>query len=1286
MEQKNIFIKGHKADLDPSYMDNQSFRKAKNFRFIKRDGRGFVASPLNSNELEFEIKEGYVPLNGIEYKGIYYMVSYNPDTKNIEVGSFPSPGDDGFVTKYKAIQTLEKDKEDNDFDTNKLGITWDNTLDIIARENFDKTVNLYLCDYVNPNYVINTGFDQDGNYKEETIKDEELPERVYQFNAPQFYPKLENFNLVDGGTNKPGAYYIYIRYVDSSLTATVFINSFGPFMIGEKDAGLIDDMGNSRKGIKLKLEKLDVAYPYFQIGISRKSENDNVPVSDTYLVDVLYKTQEEKEITIYGSESNALLTNEELLLKNSSFVSCKSHTIHEGKYIGANWKSAKRDYDTFFEIAQSVDVEVKTEYQKSDHLYSDYIESEVESDDIAYDNIGYMRGEIYPFAMVFIFKDGSESQPVPIKGKKFNNNNTIDNINDKGLVMMPNFGDSDEVNNLNNLIFVKFDLTEARSVIQDSEEMKNVKSFYFVRGDRIKNRTYTGLAHAASFAVLGRSPDHDNYAGEILFLGKENSNNNNTIPTYYYNEDELSERLKILSNTSDFKEYKKKSLYVPYLSEKVKGFIKSNDNIIIDNVITHEELMSDKYYFFYSPDHLFSTENDIQNFYFKPLFEINLDEYRKQQDLPVDGEGNDSLDIQYGREIIDCKNDLKVINDGGYDVEIVNVNEGVGRDSYDFGTLLHHIHNRESEPLQGEPGWNMSTGFVIRTNANIKFRGFLGLKFNNPFNHKKGVIGSFVKYSTDVEYYATIKSSFSVKNTLYKKISDIFPIARLSGFLTIKKGDIFINKVFFRQARWIGNPTYWKDNNYAHGTLLGLVVESELNTFLRNEVPATDEEGTKIRYSFFPKILEEEKEFNDWMFFSRKDEDIYEAMQINRGYSHMLPDRALFGYDEALPENGIIRPTRLYFSGEQKINAFADAFSTINPGSYMDYPVEDGEVIYVDSINGNLFSANRLALVQYFSGQNKIESNPSTGSIVVGSNYQFLNPKSRKFADFGVQHHKAIVNTGEMIFGVDAYKKKLWTISLGYTNSGYAMLSAKDIAKEQLVYSKVLSLINDYLENETRYSEYIDSPSKNKGIVLGHDPEYNEVLFSFHNNEKDYSGKTYVFSLDLGAFNDEYTIVSPHYFNLNNKLLSVNPNDKHNVYLHNKKDQVLSFYDKNHISLVEVIVTGVNSESNLNSLEKEFFNCQIRSPETELESIIFRTETQKSVLSPFIENPSEMFFRNPEYYEGKWQLPIPLQSSSEKSYEEQSEMRGDYLSVTLKYNKNKSFFIKHVITNYEISY
>ncbi|MFW5983255.1 MAG: hypothetical protein ACOCQ4_02050, partial [bacterium] len=227
---------------------------------------------------------------------------------------------------------------------------------------------------------------------------------------------------------------------------------------------------------------------------------------------------------------------------------------------------------------------------------------------------------------------------------------------------------------------------------------------------------------------------------------------------------------------------------------------------------------------------------------------------------------------------------------------------------------------------------------------------------------------------------------------------------------------------------------------------------------------------------------------------------------------------------------------------------------------------------------------------------------------------------------------------------------------------------------------------NEYIEGETRYTDYIDRPSKDKGISLGYDSEFNEVLFTFYDKDKDNNGKTYVFSLDLNAFIDEFTIVSPHYFNLNNKLLSINPVRKNEIYSHNKESEVLTFYGKKHLSLIEIIVTGVNEESNLNTHEKEFFNCQIRSPKIDFKDIIFRTETQKSVLSPFIDENPGMFYRNPVYYEGKWQLAIPLQSNTGELYLEDSEMRGDYLSVTLRYEKSKSFFIKSILTEYEISF
>ena len=96
----------------------------------------------------------------------------------------------------------------------------------------------------------------------------------------------------------------------------------------------------------------------------------------------------------------------------------------------------------------------------------------------------------------------------------------------------------------------------------------------------------------------------------------------------------------------------------------------------------------------------------------------------------------------------------------------------------------------------------------------------------------------------------------------------------------------------------------------------------------------------------------------------------------------------------------------------------------------------------------------------------------------------------------------------------------------------------------------------------------------------------------------------------------------------------------------------------------------------------------------ELEYIQWETEYQSSTKSPFI-NTTE-FWTNPEYREHIWRIPIipnqknpvtgPIGTTPFKTFEVNSEMRGQWLKVKISYSGTNEFILKNVITNFIISY
>lgn len=101
-EATNTFSKGIIQDVNPIAQSNDSLVDAKNATFITFNGNEMslqndmgntklVYKDLSGLEQEVKLRDGFIPIGVKEHGDIIYIASYNPDLKQSEIGSFPSP-------------------------------------------------------------------------------------------------------------------------------------------------------------------------------------------------------------------------------------------------------------------------------------------------------------------------------------------------------------------------------------------------------------------------------------------------------------------------------------------------------------------------------------------------------------------------------------------------------------------------------------------------------------------------------------------------------------------------------------------------------------------------------------------------------------------------------------------------------------------------------------------------------------------------------------------------------------------------------------------------------------------------------------------------------------------------------------------------------------------------------------------------------------------------------------------------------------------------------------------
>jgi hypothetical protein len=107
---------------------------------------------------------------------------------------------------------------------------------MFAREDYDNTINLYICDGNTSNKVINTGLTING-YIDRFTKEDGMPHNVNQIVISKLHPVIKRHSIEPGGILPVGNYFVYIRYVTDAYDSTHFITEYGPLQLSLGDTG-----------------------------------------------------------------------------------------------------------------------------------------------------------------------------------------------------------------------------------------------------------------------------------------------------------------------------------------------------------------------------------------------------------------------------------------------------------------------------------------------------------------------------------------------------------------------------------------------------------------------------------------------------------------------------------------------------------------------------------------------------------------------------------------------------------------------------------------------------------------------------------------------------------------------------------------------------------------------------------------------------------------------------------------------------------------------------------------
>ena len=414
MQHINSFSGGMKRGIDYTLMPQDSYSFMLNGYLVSRDNHGYVVTAIKGNKeiAQFDVDE--CPIGSVSFNGVLYIITHKIVSENGSICFYSLNGTNGngwIVGEMKIIPN-GPDNELIISDT-VLGITRDKLIEVFAKQSYDGSVDLYICNGLSPNVVINTGINQLGFHTERKY--------VTLSDAPTFQlqkltstiPQV-NHEILNTGNLKPGTYYFYLRYEDESLNSTPFIKEYGPIVIhsGSKTNNSAVGVANENnaklsKSIKLSITNADIRYNKISVGVVFYYGSNGIVSRDNYLIDKSY-TLKNNSVTIVFTGDNGIrsLLVEEIISDNLQYNISETHLQFENRYYGANWKGKELNYNILREFAKRIiPYAVLDTEDNFDKVY-----------DSSNRKHEYMENEIYPFGVSFLIEGRYKTPVFPIYG------------------------------------------------------------------------------------------------------------------------------------------------------------------------------------------------------------------------------------------------------------------------------------------------------------------------------------------------------------------------------------------------------------------------------------------------------------------------------------------------------------------------------------------------------------------------------------------------------------------------------------------------------------------------------------------------------------------------------------------------------------------------------------------------------------------------------------------------------------------------------------------------------
>lgn len=266
---------------------------------------------------------------------------------------------------------------------------------------------------------------------------------------PEYSVPCINFEgFTESGELPAGSYQFAVQYLDSDFNSTNWTAITQPIPIYADPSSNISfdikgsEVGdNTNKSIRLRISDIDSSFSFVKIAVIPSVLGTGISSSQIYTTDPIAIAGTEDiltEITTIGTPSDETISLSEVTIPRKTYEKAKTIAQIKNRLVLGNVSSNEIKQDKF----QKAAFDIKVNYSTRTLSTEDADKDSVQSGSYYFDYRSYMRDEIYALAIVWVFKDGTESYAYHIPGRekdKYSNGSAAPSSGDPNNPTIPGY-------------------------------------------------------------------------------------------------------------------------------------------------------------------------------------------------------------------------------------------------------------------------------------------------------------------------------------------------------------------------------------------------------------------------------------------------------------------------------------------------------------------------------------------------------------------------------------------------------------------------------------------------------------------------------------------------------------------------------------------------------------------------------------------------------------------------------------------------------------------------------